>query len=310
MISLAEIRAAARRIRPLAVRTPLLELKRGPRPGIFLKCENLQRTGAFKIRGAANFIARLPRSCKGVTASSSGNHAQGVACAARARGLKACIVMLDLAVPHKIEGTKAYGAEVILGGADSIAITERALREAEQRGWVFVPPFDHPDIIAGQGTAGLEIIRDLPDLAAVVAPIGGGGLISGIATAVKALRPRARVFGVEPEGAATMARAVEAGKVVRLDSVDTVADGLKPLEVGPLTLEHVRRRVDTLVQVSDAEILAAARHLLLKEKLVVEPSGAAALAAVLSGRLKLPRGPAAVLLSGGNADVAAVLDSA
>jgi threonine dehydratase len=310
MITLAELRAAARRIRPLAVRTPLLELKQGPRPGIFLKCENLQRTGAFKIRGAANFIARLPRSCKGVTASSSGNHAQGVACAARARGLKACIVMLDQAVPHKVEGTKSYGAEVILGGADSTAITERALRIAEERGWTFITPFDHPDIIAGQGTAGLELVEDLPEVAAVVVPIGGGGLISGVASAVKALRPHAKVFGVEPEGAPTMARALAAGRVVRLDSVDTVADGLKPLEVGPHTLEHVRRRVDALAQVSDAEILGAARHLLLREKLVVEPSGAAALAAVFSGRLKLPRGPVAVLLSGGNADVAAVLDSA
>jgi threonine dehydratase len=307
MITLEDIRAAARRIRKLAVRTPLLEMKHSPRPGVFLKCETLQRTGAFKIRGAANRIARLPRNCRGVTASSSGNHAQAVACAARERGLKACIVMLDGAVPHKIEGTRAYGAEVILGGADSIAITERALRIAEERGWTFISPFDHPDIIAGQGTAGLEIVEDLPDVASVLVPVGGGGLISGIATAVKALRPRARVFGVEPEGAPTMARAVQAGRVVRLDSVDTIADGLKPLEVGPLTLEHAMARVDDLVQVKDSDILDAARHLLLKEKLVVEPSGAAGLAALRSGRVKLPRGPVAVLLSGGNADVARVL---
>jgi threonine dehydratase len=307
MITLDDVRAAARRIRKRAVRTPLLEMKHGPRPGIFLKCENLQRTGAFKIRGAANRIARLPKSCRGVTASSSGNHAQAVACAARERGLKACIVMLDQAVPHKIEGTKAYGAEVVLGGADSIAITERALAIAKERGWTFVSPFDHPDIIAGQGTAGLEIAEDLPGVKAVIVQIGGGGLISGIATAVKGLRPRAKVYGVEPEGAPTMSRAVEAGRVVRLDSVDTVADGLKPLEVGPLTLAHAQARVDVLVRVSDAEFLDAARHLLLKEKLVVEPSGAAALAAVRSGRLELPRGPVAVVLSGGNADVGRIL---
>jgi threonine dehydratase len=310
VVTIDDIRAAARRIRNRIVRTPLLEMKHGPREGIFLKCENLQRTGAFKIRGAANRLARLPRSCRGVTASSSGNHAQAVACAARERGLKACIVMLDQAVPHKVEGTRAYGAEVILGGADSVAITDRALRIAEERDWTFVSPFDHPDIIAGQGTAGLEIAEDLPDVRAVLVQIGGGGLISGVATAVKALCPRARIIGVEPEGAPTMSRAVEAGRVVRLDSVDTVADGLKPLEVGPLTLEHVQARVDDLVRVTDAEILDAAQHLLLREKLVVEPSGATALAALRSGRVKLPRGPVAVMLSGGNADVARVLAGA
>jgi threonine dehydratase len=307
MITLADIRAAARRIGGQAVRTPLLEMKSSPRPGVFLKCENLQRTGSFKIRGAAHRIARLPRGCKGVTASSSGNHAQAVACAARERGLKACIVMLDSSVPHKVEGTKSFGAEVILGGADSISITERAVREAEARGWTFIPPFDHPDIIAGQGTVGLEIVQDLPDVKAVVVQIGGGGLISGVATALKEMRPQARVIGVEPEGAPAMARAAAAGRVVRLDGVDTIADGLKPLEVGPTTLEHVRARVDALVQVGDAEILEAAKRLLLKEKLVVEPSGAAALAALISVRLKLPRGPVAVVLSGGNADVARIL---
>ncbi len=308
MVTLADIRAAARRIESLAVRTPLLEMKFSERPGVFLKCENLQRTGAFKIRGAANRIARLPRSCKGVTASSSGNHAQAVACAARARGLKACIVMLDQSVAHKVEGTRGYGAEVILGGSDSLRITERARREAEERGWTFISPFNEPDIIAGQGTVGLEIVRQLPDVKAVVVQIGGGGLISGVATAVKESLPRVKVFGVEPEGAPTMTRAVEAGKIVTLASVKTVADGLKPLEVGDLTLAHAQRYVDGFTLVSDVEILEAARHLLLKEKLVVEPSGAAALAAVRSGKLKLPKGPVAVVLSGGNADVRLILD--
>lgn len=307
MITLSDIRDAAERVRGVALRTPLLPLKFSERADVFVKCENLQRTGAFKIRGAANRIARLPGSCKGVTASSSGNHAQAVAYAARARGLNACVVMLDASVPHKVEGTKGYGAEVILGGANSVLITERARREAEERGWTFIPPFNDPDIIAGQGTVGLEIAQDLPGVKAVVVQIGGGGLISGVATAIKESLPGCKVFGVEPEGAPTMKRAVEAGKVVTLESTKTVADGLKPLEVGPLTLEHARRYVDEFDLVSDEEILDAARHLLLKEKLVVEPSGAAALAAVRSGKLKLPDGPVAVVLSGGNADLKTVL---
>lgn len=307
MITLADVRAAARRIEGTALRTPLLPLKFSERPEVWLKCENLQRTGAFKIRGAANRIARLPKSCKGVTASSSGNHAQAVAYAARARGLKACIVMLDQSVPHKVEGTKGYGAEVILGGPDSVLITQRAKQEAEERGWTFIPPFNDPDIIAGQGTVGLEIVRQLEGLKAVVVQIGGGGLVSGVATAVKESLPRCKVFGVEPEGAPTMFRAVEAGRVVRLESTTTVADGLKPLEVGDLTLAHVRNYIDGLALVTDAEILDTARHLLLKEKLLVEPSGAAALAAVRFGKLKLPKGPVAVVLSGGNADVRVVL---
>jgi len=309
MVKLSDIRAAAVRIKDIAIETPLLPVKFSERPGLFLKCENLQRTGAFKIRGAANRVARLPKSCKGVTASSSGNHAQAVAYAARARGIQACVVMLDQSVAHKIEGTKGYGAEVILGGPDSVLITRRAKKEAEERGWTFIPPFNDPDIIAGQGTVGLEIARQLKDVKAVVVQIGGGGLISGVATAIKEALPKCKVFGVEPEGAPTMSRAVEAGKVVTLESTKTVADGLKPLEVGPLTLEHVERYVDGLALVSDEEILEAARHLLLKEKLVVEPSGAAALAAVRSGKLKLPKGPVAVVLSGGNADLRRILDS-
>jgi threonine dehydratase len=249
MIGLSDIQEAARRIEGVALKTPLMPLKFSGRPDVWVKCENLQRTGAFKIRGAANRVARLPASCKGVTASSSGNHAQAVAYAARAKGLKACVVMLDQSVPHKVEGTKGYGAEVILGGPTSVVITERARREAEERGWTFIPPFNDPDIIAGQGTVGLEIARELPDVKAVVVQIGGGGLISGVATAIKESLPGCKVFGVEPEGAPTMKRAVEAGQVVTLESTKTVADGLKPLEVGPLTLEHARRYVDDFVLV-------------------------------------------------------------
>jgi threonine dehydratase len=307
MVTLADIRAAHRIVAKIVIRTPILPLKFSDRPDIYLKCENLQRTGAFKIRGAYHRISKLPKSCKGVTASSSGNHAQAVALAARMRGMKACIVMLDQSVPHKIEGTKSYGAEVILGGNNSVVITERAQREAAERGYVFVPPFNDPDIIAGAGTVGLEIVQDLRDVKAVIVQIGGGGLSSGVATAVKESNPRIKVFGVEPTGAAAMRAALDAGKVVTLPEVNTIADGLKPTRVSDLTLEHISKYADDVVLVSDEEILAATRHLILKEKLVVEPSGAASLAAVLSGRIKLPKGPVVAILSGGNADLKMIL---
>src|SRR6185295_11018154 len=309
MVTLADIRAAHKIVSKVAIRTPILPLKFFDRPDTFVKCENLQRTGAFKIRGAFNRIARLPRSCKGVTASSSGNHAQAVALAARMRGIKACIVMLDQSVATKVEGTKGYGAEVILGGTTSVVITERAEREAKERGYVFVPPFNDPDVIAGQGTVGLEIVQDLKDVKAVIVQIGGGGLSSGVATAVKESNPKIKLFGVEPSGAAKMRAALDAGKVVTLPEVKTIADGLKPTRVSELTLEHIAKYADDVVSVSDEEILAATRHLVLREKLVVEPSGACALAAVLTGRLKLPKGPVAVILSGGNADLKMILES-
>ena len=307
MINLADIRAAHKIVSKVAIRTPILPLKFFDRPDTFVKCENLQRTGAFKIRGAYHRISKLPKSCKGVTASSSGNHAQAVALAARMRGIQACIVMLDQSVATKVEGTKGYGAEVILGGTNSVLITERAEREAKERGFVFVPPFNDPDIIAGQGTVGLEIVQDLRDVKSVIVQIGGGGLSSGVATAVKESNPKIKVFGVEPTGAAAMRAALDAGKVVTLPSVDTIADGLKPTRVGALTLEHIAKYADDVVLVNDEEILAATRHLILKEKLVVEPSGAAALAAVMSGKLKLPKGPAVIILSGGNADLKMIL---
>jgi threonine dehydratase len=307
MVTLADIRAAHKIVSKVAIRTPILPLKFFDRPDTFVKCENLQRTGAFKIRGAFHRISKLPKSCKGVTASSSGNHAQAVALAARMRGIKACIVMLDQSVPHKVEGTKSYGAEVILGGNNSVTITERAEREAAERGWVFVPPFNDPDIIAGQGTVGLEILQDLKDVKAVVVQIGGGGLSSGVATAIKESNPKIKLFGVEPSGAPAMRAALDAGKLVTLSSVDTIADGLKPTRVGQLTLEHVGKYADDVVLVSDEEILSTTRHLILKEKLVVEPSGAAALAAVMAGRLKLPKGPVVAILSGGNADLKMIL---
>lgn len=310
MITLKDLRDAAKRLDGVVVRTPVLPLRAGP-PGIFLKCENLQRSGAFKLRGAYNRIASLPPKVRkrGVVAYSSGNHAQGVALAAKLLGVPAAIVMLDASLPHKVEGTRAYGAEVIFGGATSEETRRCAEELAAKLGRTLVRPFDDPFIIAGQGTVGLEIVEQLPTVKSVVVQIGGGGLCSGISAAVRALKPRVKVFGVEPEGAPKMRRALDAGAPVTLPSTATIADGLKPLRAGDLTFEHVSKLVEDVALVPDAEIMAAAKHLLLKEKLVVEPSGAAALAAVLNGRLKLPKGPVVAVLSGGNADVAAILSA-
>ena len=233
-----------------------------------MKCENLQLTGAFKTRGALNRDREAPEPLEGRDRVLEREPRAGCR-AGRRRGLTACIIMLDQSVPHKVEGTKSYGAEVILGGNNSVLITERAERVATERGYVFIPPFNDPDIIAGQGTVGLEIVQDLHGVKSVIVQIGGGGLSSGVMTAVKESNPRIKVFGVEPVGAAKMRAALDAGKLVTLPSVGTIADGLKPTRVGPLTLEHVARYADDVVSVSDEEILAATRHLMLKEKLVV-----------------------------------------
>ncbi len=309
MITLRDIREAQRRIERVAIRTPTLPLKFFDRPDTFVKCENLQRSGAFKIRGAVNKISRLRRP-KGVVAYSSGNHAQAVALAAKLRSIPAIIVMLDQSVAHKVERTRGYGAEVVFGGDSSEAIQKRAEEIAAERGYDLIPPFNDPDIIAGQGTVGLEILRDLDDVRAVVVPIGGGGLCSGIATAVKESNPRVKIFGVEPEGAPKMYRSIREGSLVTLPApTRTVADGLKPVRASELTFSVVSRYVDDLVLVSDDEIVSCARELILKEKLVVEPSGAAPVAAIRFGKMKLPRGRVVAVLSGGNADIPMILNS-
>lgn len=307
LISLADIQNAHRVISQVVLRTPILPLKFFDRPQTYVKCENLQRAGAFKIRGAYNMISRLPRSCKGVVTASSGNHAQAVALAAKLRGIPARIFMPSWSLRLKAKGARALGAKVIRGGRNSEVIRLRVERVVAQRGYTMIPSFDHPHIIAGQGTVGLEILQDLPEVQAVIVPIGGGGLASGIATALKNAKPRVKIFGVEPKGAPTMSRSLRKGQLVTMPKTDTIADGLKPVRVSELTFEHVRRYVDEVVLVSDAEILAAARHLILKEKLVVEPSGAASFAAIRSGKIKLPSGPVVVVLSGGNADLTYLL---
>ncbi|WP_434451468.1 threonine ammonia-lyase [Lentzea sp. E54] len=295
MIALPDIRAAAEVIAPHVVRTPLLPFGSG-----WLKPESLQPVGAFKLRGALNALARLENRSNGVVAYSSGNHAQAVAFAARLHGVPAAIVMPDNTPAVKIEATKALGAEVFIVG-----ITERVERAealVAERGAALIPPFDHPDVIAGQGTIGLEIIEDLPVVEAVVeavvVPMSGGGLISGVATAIKSLRPDVRVVGAEPALAADIAESLEKGELVRWDPLrraQTVADALRD-EPSALTWAHISAFVDDVITVSEDEILQAVAGLTRRARLVAEPSGAVAVAA----QKKLGGGVAVV--SGGNVD--------
>jgi threonine dehydratase len=269
---------------------------------VFCKAESLQRGGAFKFRGAYTMISRLPRNerDRGVAAYSSGNHAQAVAIAAGLMDAPAVILMPEDAPAVKIEATRGYGAEVIT--YDRYTEDRELLggELAERRGLTLVPPYDHRDIMSGQGTVALELLEDVPGLDALVVPVGGGGLIAGCATAAKALRPEIAVIGVEPEAGDDTRRSLAAGKRVRIGVPRTIADGQQAEIPGSLTFEVNRRLVDAVELVSDAEIVAAMRFAFDRMKAVLEPSGASALAAVLAGRVHLPRRRVGVVLSGGN----------
>lgn len=307
LIGLAEIEAAAANVAGVAVRTPLLA---GPwSDGLWLKPESLQPTGAFKLRGAYHAMARLPERQRavGVVTHSSGNHGQALAYAARAFGAPCVVVMPEVAVAHKIEATRRLGAEVVLVPAAQRA--SRAAALVAERGLSPVPPFDHPDVIAGQGTVGLEIIEDLPEVEQVLVPVGGGGLAAGVASAVKARRPSVRVIGVEPELAGDARESLAAG-ALRSWSAErtyrTVADGLRTQQLSELTLAHLRARLDGIVTVTEEEILAATRALLWEARLVAEPSGAVALAGHRSATALAgsATGATVVVVSGGNLDPA------
>ena len=307
LTSLAAIEDAAARIRATATRTPLIDVSWQADRHLLLKCENLQVAGAFKIRGAFNMIAKLPvnaRRC-GVITYSSGNHAQAVAYAAKSLGISAVVVMPTTAPAIKIERTRGYGAEVLFKGTTSIERRSLAEDEALARGLTIVPPFDHPDIIAGQGTVGREILEDAASLDRVYVPIGGGGLIAGVAAAIKQARSTIKVIGVEPAGAATMSASLTAGRPVTLDSVSSVADGLLPIRPGDLTFAHVQAFVDDVVTVDDAAITRAVGWLFRRGKLVVEPSGAATVAASLFADTARD-GVSAAVLSGGNVSLEAL----
>jgi threonine dehydratase len=304
LVTLDQLREAHKRVAGVAIRTPLL-----PAPwagGLWLKPESLQPIGAFKIRGAYVKVSALSddERCRGVIAPSSGNHAQAVAYAARAFGVPAVIVMPETAAPVKIDATRALGAKVVL-----VPVAERESRAeqlAAEHGYVMIPPYDDPDVIAGQGTTGLEIVADLPDVDAVVVPVSGGGLISGIAAAVKQLRPQARVVGAEPELAGDAAESFQQGRRVSWsphDTARTVADGLRVRQVGSLPWRHIQRYVDDIVTVTEDQILDAVRLVALRSRLVAEPSGAVSVAAVLSGAARV-EGSTVAVISGGNVDPA------
>jgi threonine dehydratase len=317
LVTLDDIRAAAERIRGSAVRTPLLSVdsplraglpEQGDRraalygPPVFLKCENFQPMGAFKFRGALNMLAQLSPDAlaAGVITYSSGNHGNALALAAQRLRTRAVVVMPETAPRVKVDGVRQYGAEVIFEGTTSLQRMARAESEMRARGLTMVPPFEHPWIIAGAGTAALEIVEDCPALTTVYAPVGGGGLIAGVAVAIKGLRPEVRVVGVEPAGAPKMSTALAAGHPVTLEKTASIADGLLAVRPGDLTFAHVQALVDEVITVSEQEIRSAIAWLFRTARIVSEPSGATSVA----GALRSQDPGAVAVVSGGNVSAA------
>ena len=304
------VRAAAARIRPLAKRTPVLtssEFDAAAGARVFFKCENLQTGGAFKIRGASNLILSIPTAdlARGVLAFSSGNHAIAVAIAARHAGAAATIVMPADAPRSKLETARAYGAHIV--PYDRLRESREALaaRILEESGATLAPPFDHPAIMEGQGTAALELLEDLPDLDALIAPVGGGGLLSGSAVIAREMCPSIRLFGVEPADGNDTFLSFQAGERVSIPMPKTIADGLRAPQPGELTFPILRELVEQILLVTDDEIRTAVKFLLTRLKILVEPSGAVGAAALLSGKLPgvAGMGRIGVILSGGNMDL-------
>lgn len=299
------VREAAKRIKPLAKRTPVLShVVNGE--NLYFKCENLQRGGSFKIRGASNLILSLTpeQAAKGVVAFSSGNHAQAVAIAAKHVGAPATIVMPQDAPKSKMEPTRELGATIVTYDRlrdDREAIAAKVMGES---GATLVPPYDHLMIMAGQGTAALELLEEVPDLDAIVTCVGGGGLTAGCATIAKSINPAIRIFGAEPELANDTFLSIQAGKRVEIAPPETIADGLRSPSPGKLTFPILQALVEKILLVSEDEMRAAMRFFLLKMKLVVEPSGAASTAAVMAGKLPRGIGKVGVIVSGGNTDLA------
>jgi threonine dehydratase len=306
-IDLADIVAAQQRIAGVLYRTPLVTspwLSRLIGGSLALKAEMLQITGSFKPRGALNRLTTLTAAekARGVITISAGNHGAGLAYAGALLGVKATVVMPAAAATAKIEATRRYGGEVVLHGTSQDLLSKcQELQRAENL--VFVHPFDDPLVIAGQGTIGLELVEEMPELDLVIVPVGGGGLISGIATALKATHPKTRIVGVEPVGAAAMTRSLAQGAVAHLEQTSTIADGLAAPFAGEHTLAHVQRYVDEIVVVTDDEIADAVRLILEQCKLLAEPAGAAGVAALLAQKVAAPPGAhVACILSGGNMD--------
>lgn len=304
LVTLEEIREARARIQSVARVTPVIDMSRAAGRPLWLKCESLQPGGAFKIRGAYNMVAQLPEDQlrRGVITYSSGNHGQAVAIAARALGAPAVVVMPTTAPKIKSDNAAGFGAEIVFEGTTSLHRRAKAEEIAAARGLTMVPPFDHPWIIAGQGTLGLEILDQCDDVGTVLVPIGGGGLVSGVSAAIKLSRqsrPGISVIGVEPSGAAAMKNSVENGEVRTLDGAHSIADGLMAVRPGDLNFAHVRKFVDRIDTVDDDEIAAAVRWLYTQASIVAEPSGAATVAAALRESATYTP-PVVAIISGGN----------
>jgi threonine dehydratase len=316
LVTLAELRAAQARLRGVAMHTPLVGFETAP---LWVKAEGLQPIGSFKLRGAFNKIAQLSvgERARGVITYSSGNHAQGVAYAARALGTKAVIVMPSNAPRVKVRATEALGAEVVTVGPASAERKAKAEELAAEFGYVVIPPYDDREIVAGQGSCGLEVVDDRPEVDLVLVPVGGGGLLSGVAAAVKLTRPGARVIGVEPELASDAAQSLKTGSIVSFtgeQTARTAADGLRTQSVGELNFAHMQAYVDDIVTVTEAEIRETMRRMIFATRLVPEPSGAVALAAALFRQGQLPPARQTVaIMSGGNVEpsvLRSVLDDA
>lgn len=312
MIPLSAIRSAAGQIAGKVHRTPLLTAESlGARVGVelYVKCENLQKTGSFKPRGALNKILSLSpeERARGLVTVSAGNHAQAVAWAARIAGAACTVVMPTGAPASKIDATRGYGAEIVLHD-DRASLFDKLAEVRDSRGLSFVHPFDDPEIVAGAGTTGLEILEDLPDVDVILVPVGGGGLISGIASAAKQVRPSVRMVGVELAEGPGLAPALAAGKPVPVSRPwETIADGMTPPFVGTLAVEVAKEAVDEIVGVSEAEIVEAMKLLMTRAKLYVEGAGAAATAALLAGKVRVKPGQKVVaLISGGNVDLSRI----
>lgn len=306
MLDIQEIYKAARVLKDVARHTEFIHApKLNPEADIYIKPENLQLTGAFKLRGAYYKISQLTDEERkhGVIACSAGNHAQGVALAASRNGIKSLICLPAGAPISKVEATKSYGAEVCLVPGVYDDAYAKAIELQKEHGYTFVHPFDDPKVIAGQGTIGLEILEEMPDVEAVIVPIGGGGLISGIAFAIKTLRPDVKVYGVQSSGAPSMATSLQEGKIQHLPNVSTIADGIAVKEPGVNTFDLCNRYVDEVVVVSDDEIAAAILALLEKQKMVSEGAGAVSVAAAMFNKVPIKGKKVVCLVSGGNIDV-------
>jgi threonine ammonia-lyase medium form len=306
-ISFEDVKAASQVIAGVANRTPVMTSRTVNELtgySVYFKCENFQRIGAFKFRGAYNALSRLSDAEKinGVVTHSSGNHAQGIALAAKLLGIKATIVMPTDAPSSKMAATRGYGAEIVLYDRQVEDRADVSARLARERQLTFVHPYDHPHVMAGQGTAALELLEDVPDLDVLVAPVGGGGLLSGCATAAKALRPDIQIFGVETEASNDWWQSFRRNERVKIPPPDTIADGMRTQQPGQLTFPVLRQYVQEILLVSDAQVIEALRFMLVRLKILAEPTGAVAPAAVLQKMVGPPGSKVGVIISGGNVD--------